>query len=123
MARAFLSGDVVASELAALPPDEAIRRLTRLRGIGAWTAECTLMFGAAERDLLPADDLGIQQGARMLYGLDHVPGAAELRVMGERWAGWRSYAAVYLWTGKRHGLLGAAGIAEGSGRDPGVAGS
>lgn len=116
MARAFLEGDVVAAELAALPPDEAIGRLVRLRGIGAWTAECTLLFGAAERDLLPADDLGIQQAVRTLYRLAQVPAAAEVRALGERWAGWRSYAAVYLWSGRRHGVLEAASAAIPAGR-------
>ncbi len=105
MARAFLDGDVVPAHLAALPPEEAIRELARLRGVGVWTAECTLLFGAGERDLLPADDLGIQQAMRTLYGLAQVPSALEVRALGQHWAGWRSYAAVYLWNGRRHGLL------------------
>lgn len=108
LARAFLDGVVVPAHLGALPPDQAIRELARLRGVGVWTAECTLLFGAGERDLLPADDLGIQQAIRTLYGLERVPGAAEVRALGERWAGWRSYAAVYLWNGRRHGVLEAA---------------
>ncbi len=108
MAEAFLAGDVVPDRLAKLPPDEAIRELARLRGVGVWTAECTLLFGAGERDLLPADDLGIQHAVRTLYGLDRVPSAGEVRTLGERWAGWRSYAAVYLWNGRRHGVLEAA---------------
>ncbi|HEX9106643.1 MAG TPA: hypothetical protein VF832_05440, partial [Longimicrobiales bacterium] len=54
---------------------------------------------------------GIQQAIRTLYRLEHVPGPGEVRELGERWRGWRSYAAVYLWNGRRHGVLEAASAA------------
>lgn len=83
--------------LADLPADEARAALLRLRGVGRWTAEYVLMRGLGARDELPAADLGLQAAAQRVYGLPARPSEAELRALAERWAGWRSYFAFYLW--------------------------
>lgn len=97
IAEAFVSGAVDRDQLLRMTPEEATAALVDLRGVGRWTAECAAIFGLGERDVLPADDLGVRKAVAHLYHLPSVPTAAEVRRMGERWAGWRSYAAVYLW--------------------------
>lgn len=83
--------------LRALPDDEAIARLTALPGIGVWTAEIYLKFALGRTDVFAAGDLALQEGARMLYGLDTRPGPAALRVLAEPWQPWRAVAARGLW--------------------------
>lgn len=97
IARALLDGLIAPETLAAMSSEEAIARLAELRGIGVWTAECTLLFGLGERDVLPADDLGVRKAIARLYGLEAMPSPAEVRKLGEQWDGWKSYATVYLW--------------------------
>jgi DNA-3-methyladenine glycosylase II len=97
IARALLDGVIAPEVLATMSPDEAIARLAELRGVGVWTAECTLLFGLGERDVLPADDLGIRKAIARLYGMDAMPSPAEVRRLGKQWNGWKSYATVYLW--------------------------
>lgn len=105
IAQAFVDGTISPDTLRNAPADEMIRALCVLRGIGVWTAECAGIFCLGHRDLLPADDLGVQKAVAQLYGLKQDPTAKLVRQYGEKWKGWRSYAAVYLWAARRHGVL------------------
>lgn len=104
-AQAFTTGEIDPVALAAAQPAEMIAALTRLRGVGVWTAECVGIFCLGHRDLLPADDLGLQKAIAQLYGLRRDPSARDVAQLGKKWAGWRSYAAIYLWGGRNHGAL------------------
>jgi AraC family transcriptional regulator of adaptative response / DNA-3-methyladenine glycosylase II len=76
--------------------EDAIVALTRLPGIGGWTAEYIAMRALGEPDAFPASDLGLRRaasdGGAMLS-------AAALDRLSEAWRPWRAYAAVALWTG------------------------
>jgi len=77
--------------------DEIIADLTRVRGIGRWTAEMFLMFNLQRPDVLPVDDLGLRNAATKEYGLPQPVTAKLLREMGERWRPYRTAASWYLW--------------------------
>ena len=83
--------------LRGLDDDTARATLTALPGIGAWTAEIYLMMALGRADVLAAGDLALQEGARLMYGLDNRPTAARLRRMAEPWQPWRAVAARGLW--------------------------
>ncbi len=83
--------------LRGLDDDGALATLTALPGIGAWTAEIYLMMALGRADVLAAGDLALQEGARLMYGLDSRPTAAGLRRMAEPWRPWRAVAARGLW--------------------------
>jgi DNA-3-methyladenine glycosylase II len=105
IAQAILDKTIVADELKRLPPEQMITRLSALKGVGVWTAECIGIFCLGHQDLLPADDLGIQNAVAKVYKLKERPKPKELRSRGEQWAGWRSWATAYLWAGLNHGVL------------------
>lgn len=105
MAQALLDGTIVPEELKQMAPDEMIRKLSSLRGVGVWTAECIGIFCIGHPDLIPADDLGIQKAITHLYRLKADPKPKEVRARGEKWKGWRSYATTYLWAGLNHAVL------------------
>lgn len=105
MAQALLDGTIVQAELREMAPEQMIEKLSSLKGVGVWTAECIGIFCVGHQDLLPADDLGIQNAVMKVYRLDERPKPKELRVRGEKWAGWRSWASTYLWGGLNHGVL------------------
>lgn len=77
--------------------DAIIADLTRVRGIGRWTAEMFLMFNLHRPDVFPVDDLGVRNAVARLYGMSTPPPPKELREFGERWRPYRSVAAWYLW--------------------------
>ena len=84
-------------ELAGLPDDVIVERLTECRGVGRWTVEMFLMFTLGRPDVLPVDDFGVRNGYRLAYGLDEMPSPKELLAAGERWRPYRTTASWYLW--------------------------
>ncbi|NJM06413.1 DNA-3-methyladenine glycosylase 2 family protein [Candidatus Gracilibacteria bacterium] len=91
-------------DLAAFPQcddDTIVAQLTAVKGIGRWTSEIYLIFALGRLDVLPADDLGLQQAAQQAFGLDHVPKSVELRLIGESWRPYRTIASWYLWRSRR----------------------
>jgi len=77
--------------------DAIITDLTRVRGIGRWTAEMFLMFNLHRPDVFPVDDLGVRNAVARLYAMSTPPPPKELREFGERWRPYRSVACWYLW--------------------------
>jgi len=88
--------------------DEAIiAHLTRVKGIGRWTAEMFMMFNLRRPDILPVDDLGVRTAVMKAYGLPEPPAPKQLREFGERWKPHRTAAAWYLWQSMRLVILDA----------------
>ena len=96
LADLVLSGEL---DLVNLPADdeEAIARLTKIKGIGRWSAEIYLLFAEGRRDVWPAGDLAVQIAIGRLLGLDERPSEKRLRELGEAWRPNRGAAAVLAW--------------------------
>jgi DNA-3-methyladenine glycosylase II len=96
LAGLVLAGDL---DLANLPADdeEAIELLTRIKGIGRWSAEIYLLFAEGRGDVWPAGDLAVQIEVGRLLGLAERPSEKELRALAEAWRPHRGAAAVLAW--------------------------
>ena len=96
LAELVLSGEL---DLAALPADneEAIALLTKIKGIGRWSAEIYLLFAEGRADVFPAGDLAVQIELGRLMGLKDKPTEKELRALAEAWSPYRGAAAVLAW--------------------------
>ena len=97
VAAAFADGTLSNRGLRRMADDEVVEAVTRIKGIGEWTAHMILMFSLGSPDVLPVGDYGVRKGAQHLYGLPALPRRAELEALGERWRPYRSVAAWYLW--------------------------
>jgi DNA-3-methyladenine glycosylase II len=96
LAELVISGEL---DLAALPEEneEAIALLTRIKGIGRWSAEIYLLFAEGRPDVFPAGDLAVQVELGRLMGFEAKPTEKQLREIGERWRPHRGAAAVLAW--------------------------
>ncbi len=96
LASLVLSGEL---DLSNLPADdeEAVERLTRIKGIGRWSAEIYLLFAEGRPDAFPAGDLAVQVEIGRLMGLDERPSEKALRAAAEHWRPHRGAAAVLAW--------------------------
>ena len=96
-----LAGLVLAGELdlAGLPADDeqAIALLTRIKGIGRWSAEIYLLFAEGRPDVFPAGDLAVLVALGRLLGLPDKPSEKRLRELAEPWRPYRGAAAVLAW--------------------------
>jgi DNA-3-methyladenine glycosylase II len=90
-------GDLALEELSTMDDDAVIASLTRVRGIGRWTAEMVLMFQLGRQDVLPVGDLGIQKGVQKLFRLRALPAAERMVKLTRPFRPYRSVACWYLW--------------------------
>lgn len=95
-AQAIVDGAVDLAHIHGLDDAAVIAELTKLKGIGPWTAEMFLMFTLGRPDIYSYLDLGLTRGFESVYGktgatrLDMEPIVAE-------WSPYRTYAALALW--------------------------
>jgi DNA-3-methyladenine glycosylase II len=97
LAASIRDGRLDLDALAAMTDDEAVGRLTAVRGLGRWSAEVYLLSCLCRPDVLPADDLALLSAAQKVKRLPARPTAGALRTMAEHWRPWRSVAARVLW--------------------------
>jgi DNA-3-methyladenine glycosylase II len=93
----IIDGRLNLDELETLPDETVIERLVAVRGFGRWTAEMFLMFRLHRPDILPIDDLGIQNAIQRLYKMRKRPNPKRMLKLGEAWKPYRSVASWYLW--------------------------
>jgi DNA-3-methyladenine glycosylase II len=82
-----------------LPEDdeEAIAQLTRIKGIGRWSAEIYLLFAEGRPDIWPAGDLAIQEGLGRILGLPQRPSEKQVRAAAENWRPHRGAITLLTW--------------------------
>ncbi|WP_370189568.1 DNA-3-methyladenine glycosylase [Qipengyuania sp.] len=82
-----------------LPADdeEAIAELTRIKGIGRWSAEIYLLFAEGRQDIWPAGDLAVQEAVGRLLDLPARPSEKETRTLGDKWRPYRGAMAIFTW--------------------------
>ena len=97
LSRHVTDGSLELDALDSMPDEAVIEALTRVKGIGRWTAEMFLMFRLHRPDVLPVGDLGINKAVQRAYRLRTVPTPARLLRLGETWRPYRSVACWYLW--------------------------
>jgi len=96
LAELVISGEL---DLHNLPADdeEAIALLTRIKGIGRWSAEIYLLFAEGRADVFPAGDLAVMVEIGRLMGLADKPSEKQLREIAEQWRPYRGAAAILAW--------------------------
>ncbi len=97
LATKVADGTVPLEGIARLKDDAIVERLSRVRGIGRWTAEMFLIFQLRRPDVWPVEDYGVRKGYALAYGLPALPTPKELNQAGERFRPYRTVAAWYLW--------------------------
>jgi DNA-3-methyladenine glycosylase II len=98
LAAKVLDGTVMLDphELQLESDDEVIERLTRVRGIGKWTAEMFLMFQLQRLDVWPTGDLGVRKGFGLAWEIP-TPTVQQLDLLGDAYRPYRSVVAWYCW--------------------------
>ncbi len=90
-------GTVPLDHLDELSDAEIVERLSKVRGIGRWTAQMFLMFQLRRPDVWPVDDYGVRKGFATIHGLAAPPTPKALDALGEIYRPYRSAAAWYCW--------------------------
>ncbi|MBW3112713.1 DNA-3-methyladenine glycosylase [Bacillus sp. MCCB 382] len=91
------SGELDLAKLSTQTDEEVIKELTKIRGIGPWTAQSFLLFGLGRPNLFPKADIGIQNAIKKLFQMEQKPTMDELDEFSTSWHPYLSYASLYLW--------------------------
>jgi len=91
------SGEVDFAALPDMTDEQVIETLTRVKGIGVWTAQMFLIFGLKRLDVLPVGDLGVRAAIKKAYGLAELPKPGDMEELARAWRPYCSVASWYLW--------------------------
>jgi len=95
--QAVHSGDLDLVELENHPDDHVVAELSKLWGIGRWTAEMCMMFRMGRLDVWPSGDLGVRNGFARIYGMETAPTEKEIEPLADHLRPYRSVVAWYCW--------------------------
>ncbi|SIT78632.1 DNA-3-methyladenine glycosylase family protein [Pontibacter indicus] len=92
-------GNLEHAVIDAMEDEALIQHLSQIKGVGRWTVEMLLMFALERPDVMPVDDLGIQNAMKRHYGLEESGKALKARMLeiAENWRPYRTIASKYLW--------------------------
>lgn len=105
LSQSIVSGELSFTKLSRMSDDEVRLALTRIKGIGSWSADVYLLMAMRRADIWPAGDLALAVAMQELMGLEKRPGPVELEQLAEKWRPHRAVAARMLWQhylGKRN---------------------
>ncbi len=85
------------AEMQSMADEDIIAALTRVRGIGRWSAQMLLLFHLGRPNVLPVADLGVQKGFAVTYGARRLPSAKTIERAARTWAPYAGVASWYLW--------------------------
>jgi DNA-3-methyladenine glycosylase II len=96
LARRVESGELDFESLRLMDDESAVAELTKIKGIGRWTAEYALVRGMGRVNSLPADDLGIQRAVSQAYFKGKKIDSKQVRRVLSKFAPYSGISAFYL---------------------------
>jgi DNA-3-methyladenine glycosylase II len=97
LATAIVNQDLDLDGLENLEYHQAHNELTKLKGIGDWTANIYLLMALGYADIFPHGDLALVLAMQEVKRLPARPDRAEVALISAEWQPWRSVAAFMLW--------------------------
>lgn len=91
-----ISGEIVLTNLQDLSDEDVIAELTKVKGIGQWTAEMFLMFRLHRENVFSYGDLGLKNGFAKMYDIDN-PTIDDIQPIVDSWSPYKTYGAISLW--------------------------
>jgi len=97
LSECIVNGELSFTKLARMNDADARLALTRIKGIGSWSADVYLLMAMRRADIWPSGDLALAVAMKELKGLANRPGPDELEKLAEQWRPHRAVAARMLW--------------------------
>jgi DNA-3-methyladenine glycosylase II len=97
LAEHIVAGHLDFTDIEDLPDEAVAEQITRVKGLGEWSAHMFLMFQLGRPDVLPVGDYGVRNGMRLAYDLPEVPSPGRAVEIGAPWAPYRSVGSWYMW--------------------------
>lgn len=96
IAQKLRTKEVRLSSLPKLSDEEVITELTKIKGVGRWTAEMFLIFSLGRPDVFSFGDLGLRRAIQKLYSMPDFSIERATSIVSS-WSPYRSFASRILW--------------------------
>ena len=97
IAKAFKNKSFDINKLKKMNDDEAIDYITKLKGLGVWSAEMFLMFNLNRPDIFPIKDIGLLRSISKNYKTSYPPSKRFLNKISKLHSGYRTVSTWYFW--------------------------
>lgn len=94
IAFAFINGILIPEQWQKMEDEQIIKQLTKIKGVGEWTAQMFLIFHLQRPDILPLKDIGLVNIIKKHYGNLTL---SEINQLSQKWQPYRTVAVWYLW--------------------------
>ena len=97
IAKNFKNKSFNVNHLKKMNDEEAISYITKLKGLGVWSAEMFLMFNLNRSDIYPTADIGLLRGISKNYKTSYPPSKKFLKKISNLHLGYRTVFTWYMW--------------------------
>lgn len=94
---AVLNNEINFKTFKKLTNQEIINELTKIKGIGNWTAEMYLIFSLGRENILSKGDLTIKRIIKWMYNLENLPSSKDLEEYFSNWSQYSTIVSAYFW--------------------------
>jgi DNA-3-methyladenine glycosylase II len=97
LAQRTAAGEIDFARLPEMSDENVIEHLTRVKGIGVWSAQMFLIFALRRPNVMPTADYGINAAIKKAYRKRHMPKPKQVLKIARPWQPYCSVACWYLW--------------------------
>ena len=97
IAKAFKNKSFDIKKLRTMNDEEAIEYITKLKGLGVWSAEMFLMFNLNRPNIFPIKDIGLLRAISKNYKKSYPPSKRFLDKISNLHLGYRTVLTWYMW--------------------------
>lgn len=98
LAQKTKNNEVSLNKLTDLDDEAVVTELTKVKGIGRWTAEMFLMFTLNRENVFSHGDLGLNKAIMRLYGFKDKPSEEKVDKIINKWTPYKTYGCLALWS-------------------------
>src|SRR5690554_2922689 len=95
LAEMIVNREINLYEIDSLDNEQVVAELTKIKGVGKWSAEMFLIFCLARENIYSYGDVGLRNAFSKLYGTELID--LEIMEIVDNWSPYKSYASLYLW--------------------------
>ena len=97
IAKSFKNKSFNVNDLKKMDDEKAIEYITKLKGLGVWSAQMFLMFNLNRKDIFPVKDIGLIRAISKNYKVSYPPSKRFLVKISKLHAGYRTVFTWYMW--------------------------
>jgi DNA-3-methyladenine glycosylase II len=97
LAEKTMNGEILFEDLPKMSDEDVIEHLTRVKGIGEWSAQMFLMFALRRPNVMPTGDYGIRAAIKKAYRKRKLPKPQDMLKLARKWHPYCTLACYYLW--------------------------